>query len=172
MIALVLVVLTFVLLGLGVVALAMRSGRRTGPPGGGGRRGRGPSRGAVVGFTIVALAFGVGVPALVMAYNGGNQSKVAPGGLELTASQQHGRQLFTRNCGSCHTLAAANGVGKVGPVLDDIIPKIADEKARVAFIDDAIKNGRARGNGQMPKGVVDGQDAEDVASFVAVSAGR
>lgn len=168
MIALLVVVLTFVGLGLGVVALAMRSGRRPSA----GKPSRGSRRLAFVGTGVVALAFGIGVPALVLAYNGGAQSKAAPGGLELTAAEQHGRQLFTKNCGTCHTLAAANAVGRVGPILDDIIPAIASEKSRVAFIKDAITNGRARGNGQMPRGVVDGEDEDDVARFVASAAGR
>lgn len=167
MIALLVVVLTFVLLGLGVVALAMRSGRKPG-----GKATKGGQRLAFVGTTVVAVAFGVGVPALVLAYNSGDQSKAAPGGLQLSASQQHGRQLFTKHCATCHTLAAANAVGRVGPILDDIIPPIVSEKDRVAFLKDAITNGRARGNGQMPKGVVDGTDEEDVANFVAYAAGR
>ena len=170
MFALILVLLAFVLAGLGVVALAMRSGRRPAPVSR--RPARGKRRLAFVGAGIVALAFGVGLPALVLAYNGGGQSKAAPGGLKLTASQQHGRQLFTKNCSTCHVLAAANAVGQVGPILDDIIPRIASPKDRVAFIKDAITNGRARGNGQMPKGVVDGSDEEEVASFVAAAAGR
>lgn len=167
MIALLVFVLAFILLGLTVVALAMRSGRKPG-----GKATKGGQRVLFAATTGVALAFGIGLPALVLAYNGGDQSKIAPGGLQLTASQQHGRQLFTKNCATCHTLAAANAVGKVGPILDDIIPPIASQKDRVAFLEDAITNGRARGNGQMPKGVVDGTDENEVADFVAVAAGR
>jgi mono/diheme cytochrome c family protein len=32
-----------------------------------------------------------------------------------------GRTLFTENCGSCHTLAAAGTSGAVGPPLDDLV---------------------------------------------------
>ena len=35
----------------------------------------------------------------------------------------------------------------------------------------AIENGRARGNGQMAGGLYTGQDAEDVANFVAKAVG-
>ena len=45
-------------------------------------------------------------------------------------------------------------------------------KNRVTFIEDAIKNGRARGAGQMPAELLDGQDAQNVANFVAQVAGR
>jgi mono/diheme cytochrome c family protein len=37
---------------------------------------------------------------------------------------------------------------------------------------DAIKNGRARGVGQMPANLLSGEDAEDVADYVAAVAGR
>ncbi len=167
MISLVVIVLAFVLTGLTVVALAMRSGRKSTS-----RATKKGQRLTLIGAIAVTLAFGIGLPAIVLAYNGGDQSKAAPGGLKLTAAQEHGRQLFTKNCANCHVLAAANAVGRVGPVLDDIIPAIASEKDRIAFLKDAIRNGRARGNGQMPKGVVDGTDEDEVASFVATSAGR
>ena len=36
---------------------------------------------------------------------------------------------------------------------------------------DAIKKGRSNGNGQMPAHIYTGQDAEDVAKFVAKSVG-
>ena len=170
MIALVIVVLIFVLLGLGVVALAMRTGSK--PKAQDARASRRSRKLAFAGTAVVALAFGIGVPALVLAYNSGDQSKAAPGGLELSAAQENGRRLFAKNCATCHALASANAVGRVGPILDNIIPPIADPKNRIAFVKDAIVNGRARGNGQMPKGVVDGSDANDVASFVAESAGR
>ena len=66
----------------------------------------------------------------------------------------------------------------LGPNLDVLISGIngsspADTiKNRVTFIEDAIKNGRARGSGQMPAELLDGQDAQDVANFVAQVAGR
>ena len=53
----------------------------------------------------------------------------------------------------------------MGPNLDQLRPP-------KALILDAIQKGRARGQGQMPAGLVDGQDAQDVAAFVAAVAGR
>ncbi len=167
MLGLIVIVLAFVLLGLAVVALAMRSGRKPGR-----RSSRSSQRNLLAVSAFMLLAFGVAVPALVLSHNADAQSKDAPGGVELTASQQHGRKVFAKNCATCHTLAASNSVGRVGPSLDAIIPPIADKKARIAFIDDAIKNGRARGQGQMPRGLIDGTDAAEVADFVATAAGR
>ena len=45
-------------------------------------------------------------------------------------------------------------------------------KNRVTFIESAVTEGRARGNGQMPAGLLDGQDEQNVAAFVAKAAGR
>lgn len=166
MIGLVVVVLVFVLAGLTVVGLALRSGRKRS------RKSTKAPRIALIGAAIATLAFGFGIPALVLAYNAGSQSKGAPGGVALTAAQQDGRKTFSKNCATCHTLASANAVGKVGPSLDVIIPAIADEKARIAFINDAVSNGRARGQGQMPKGLIDGTDQAQVSEYIAVTAGR
>jgi mono/diheme cytochrome c family protein len=113
-----------------------------------------------------------------MANNNDSDAKKAPGGVTLSSAEEHGRVLFAKNCSTCHTLAAAHGAGKVGPNLDVLIAGIngaspSDSiKNRVTFIEDAIKNGRARGSGQMPAELLDGQDAQDVANFVAQVAGR
>jgi mono/diheme cytochrome c family protein len=94
-----------------------------------------------------------------------SESRQAPGGVDLTAFQQEGRHLFARNCSTCHTLNAANAVGKVGPNLDQLRPP-------KALVVNAIDMGRARGQGQMPAQLLTGQDVQKVASFVAATAGR
>lgn len=171
MLGLVVIVLVFVLGGLTVVGLALRGGGGK-PAARDPRSLRRSRRLGLAGIGVVALAFGVGIPALVLTFNANTQSKAAPGGLELSAAQQHGRKVFAKNCATCHTLAAANSVGKVGPSLDAIIPPIAEEKARIAFINDAVTNGRARGQGQMPRGLIDGTDQQEVSDFIATAAGR
>ena len=40
-----------------------------------------------------------------------------------TGAAANGKTLFTANCASCHTLAAANATGKVGPNLDELKPE-------------------------------------------------
>lgn len=117
------------------------------------------------GVALVIGLFGVAIPLLLLFNNSDNQAKSAPGGVNLSDSQLKGRELFAKDCSTCHTLRAANAVGKVGPDLDALRPP-------VGLILDAIAKGRARGNGQMPSQLLDGQDAKDVASFVAAVAGR
>ena len=157
-------IVTFVVIGLSVIFVAFSGGGR------GARRGRrGPSRtyrrtvGGVTGLVIIGI--GIAVPALVLANNSDNKAEDAPGGVTLTASEERGRTVFARECATCHTLRAANAVGRVGPNLDQLHPP-------KALVLDAIAKGRAQGRGQMPAGLVDGQDAQDVASFVAAVAGR
>jgi mono/diheme cytochrome c family protein len=170
-------IIGFVVLGLAVLFLAFGGGPR------GAReslhtQSRGASRAMSYGIGLFALLIGIGVPALVLAANNRTESKRAPGGVKLTDRERHGRTLFAKNCNTCHTLAASRGAGKVGPNLDALISSIngatpkETQANRVTFIRSAIAQGRARGNGQMPAGLLDGQDAADVADFLATVAGR
>ena len=52
------------------------------------------------------FAFGLAVPALVMAFNSAHKASVAVGGVHLNAEEQEGRELFATSCAVCHTLAA------------------------------------------------------------------
>ena len=79
----------------------------------------------------------------------------------LSPAEEHGRELFVENCGSCHTLDAAGTDGQIGPDLGDIPLDQAD-------VEEAISQG-GRGSGNMPQNLVTGKDAADVAAFVASS---
>ena len=68
---------------------------------------------------------------------------------------------FTSTCGGCHTLADAGTKGAVGPNLDQLKP----DEARVEH---QIANGGA----VMPPKLLTGQDAKDVAAYVAAVAGK
>jgi mono/diheme cytochrome c family protein len=121
----------------------------------------------------VTIAFGLAVPALVLAFNGSNKASVGPGGVHLNAEQQKGRDLFARSCAVCHTLAATKSVGRIGPNLDIRVGvDIPTAAGRKALVLNAIAEGRARGLGQMPALLYQGKEAEDVASFVAAVAGH
>jgi mono/diheme cytochrome c family protein len=163
MIAAVLFILAFLVLGLGVVFLAF-SGRasvryRRGAPTRAGRRF------VAVVVAVVVVGLGLAVPLAIGVVNGNDHATSAPGGVDLNASQTRGRAVFAKYCSTCHTLKASNAVGKVGPNLDVLHPP-------KGLILDAIAKGRARGQGQMPAGLVDGEDAQDVAAYVAAAAGR
>ena len=133
---------------------------------------RAVKRAKLVGAVLVLAFIGVVVPILVLAFNAGSGSRGAPGGIQLTARQEHGRELFARNCSTCHSLAASNAVGRVGYDLDVHLGPIQDRRAVASLALDAIANGRARGRGQMPRNLLQGDDARDVASFIARTAGQ
>jgi mono/diheme cytochrome c family protein len=156
--------LVFVALGLTVLFVAISGG-----PGGARKRMASQSRGtrrlALVNFLLALLILGLGIPAAVIA-TVDNRDDIPEANVEnLTAAEKHGRQLFGERCANCHTLKAANAVAQVGPNLDDRRPP-------KALVLNAIHNGRAAGNGQMAADLVEGQDAEDVASFVAKAVGQ
>jgi mono/diheme cytochrome c family protein len=156
-------VLAFVLVGVAVVVMGFMGGpqgaRRLKPTT---RRGR---RGITLLFVLAILLFGITVPAAVIATDKSRDSIPEAGVKNLTEVQQRGRELFAQRCKNCHTLAAANATARVGPNLDGLRPP-------KALVLDAIKNGRANGNGQMAAGLYTGKDADDVASYVAKAVGQ
>jgi mono/diheme cytochrome c family protein len=161
----------WIVVGLAVFFVAMRGGPR------GARQSlhtdsRLGQRAVTLGV-VVLFAFGLVVPALVLAFNGEHKASVAVGGLHLDGEQQKGRELFAHSCAVCHTLAATKSVGRIGPNLDVRVgDDIATAAGRRALVLNAITEGRARGLGQMPALLYQGKEAEDVASFVAAVAGH
>ena len=157
-------VLVWVVLGLGLLLIAMSGG-----PSGAGQQlmsqSRGARKAATVLFFLSALALGVLIPAAVIAAVSNRDDIPEANVSNLTESEKHGRELFGERCANCHTLKAANAVASIGPNLDDLRPP-------KDLVLDAIENGRARGNGQMAGGLYTGQDAEDVANFVAKAGGQ
>jgi mono/diheme cytochrome c family protein len=154
----------FVALGLTVLFVAISGG-----PGGARKRMASQSRGtrrlALFNFVVALLVLGLGIPAAVIA-TVDNRDDIPEANVEnLTAAEKHGRQLFAERCANCHTLKAANAVAQVGPNLDDRQPN-------KALVLNAIQNGRAAGNGNMAADLVEGEDAEDVAEFVAKATGK
>ena len=87
---------------------------------------------------------------------------------KVAASDQHAKELFATNCGSCHTLARAGTDGIVGPNLDDLLGGVPPE-SNVGRVETAIDQGV---QGRMPAGILQGQNAEEVADFVARVAGQ
>ncbi|MHB8492035.1 MAG: c-type cytochrome [Solirubrobacteraceae bacterium] len=164
-------VILWVLLALVVIFVAMQRGSR------GARESlygeSRPLRIAIQLGIIAVFAFGIAVPALVLAFNGEHKVSVGPGGLRLNVAEQKGRVLFSQTCAFCHTLKAAGAVGRTGPDLDALIVHAGTTAdARKAFVLSSIEAGFAGRYGQMPPAIYSGHEAEDVAAFVAASAGH
>jgi mono/diheme cytochrome c family protein len=157
-------VLIFVSLALGVLFVAL-SGGTSGARARLASQSRGTRRLALVNFILGLLILGIGIPAAVIASVDDRNSIPTANVSNLTAAEEHGRELFGQRCRNCHTLKAANAVAQVGPNLDNLRPP-------KALVLNAIHNGRAAGNGQMAADLVEGQDADDVAAFVAKAVGQ
>jgi mono/diheme cytochrome c family protein len=126
-------------------------------------------RSTFVIFGLVVLLLGVGIPAWAISQEGSESA--SPG--EVPSNLDEGKELFVTNCGACHTLAKAGTDGVIGPNLDELLappsataPDPTTIKPRVLS---AIENGVG---GRMPKGILSGQQADEVATFVSQVAGQ
>ena len=123
-----------------------------------------PIRVLLISVTVVALA------GLVAAC--GSQNLNVP---EQPANVHHGAVLFSQRCAGCHTLSYAGTRGSATNVRTRQITDGPNFNVRCERPIDrvlyAIENGGFSG-AIMPQNIVTGQDAKDVAQFVATYAGR
>jgi mono/diheme cytochrome c family protein len=119
------------------------------------------------------LCAGLVVLALLLAGCGGDDDS----GSQSTSTQQStstaagggdtanaaGKQVFTSNCGGCHTLADAGTNGQVGPVLDELKPDKATVQRQVE-----------NGGDKMPafKDKLSAEQIEQVSTYVSSVAGQ
>lgn len=99
--------------------------------------------------------------------------------LQEEADVENGREQFVQQCGTCHILAEAATTSEIGPDLD---AAFADARATGGFDEDTIEgvveyqiaNPRFTNPEDptyMPADLVTGEDARDVAAYVASVAG-
>jgi mono/diheme cytochrome c family protein len=128
-----------------------------------------------------ALLVGIGVAFLA--------AGCGTGGLQSgKADPANGKALFVQKCGSCHTLAAAGTQGTIGPNLDDAFAGPREQGFKESSIRNVVhdqilypvtnpsgldvgKNGVEQKVTGMPAKLVTGDDANDVAAYVASVAG-
>jgi mono/diheme cytochrome c family protein len=165
----------WVVLGFGVFFFGVRGGPSAALETPGARGSHGARRAAAWLCLVVYIAFGVALPVLFLVGNR-NSANGQVGGITLTAAEKHGREVFGERCGLCHTLAASNSVGKVGPNLDVIQPtqQLVLHTIQYGCLPNPPKGSQEAclGEGVMPADVVQGIDAQDVAKFVAKVAGQ
>jgi mono/diheme cytochrome c family protein len=87
-----------------------------------------------------------------------------------------GAQVFlAQGCGSCHTLAAANATGTVGPDLDEVIPGQDTKQVEQSIIDPDAQLSQGFGAGIMPTTYqqdLTPQELKDLVDFLLQSAGK
>jgi mono/diheme cytochrome c family protein len=111
------------------------------------------------------VIFAIVIPFWVLQSKGTEGAAAKP----IASSDQEAQQLFQTNCGACHTLAAGGTDGVMGPDLDILLATNATKSqdtvdANCTRILSAIQGGL---NGRMPKGILSGDQATEVANFVA-----
>ena len=156
------ILLPFFVIGVGVIFVAFSGGPAAA------REAYLTRGGRVFKFVVPLIYVGIGiaVPAAVIASKGETEGGVGTlRDKELTTKEEHGKELFEQTCKSCHTLAAVNARGVTGPDLDKIGQVT---KQRVL---NAIRIG-GTGDGRMPPGLLEGGDADAVATYVSKVAGK
>lgn len=94
-----------------------------------------------------------------------------------------GQTLFETNCGTCHALYAAGTDGNFGPNLDELLAESGpaegpDAQKTIEGIEGRVLNAIEAGvdssttPGRMPGGILSGEQAKEVAEFVAATAGE
>jgi mono/diheme cytochrome c family protein len=130
----------------------------------------------VFGLLVVVLA--VAIPWLIFHSKG----DAARGDQEVASNLKSGQALFQTNCGTCHTLYSAGTDGNYAPNLDELLAPngppegksaqstIESTEGRVLA---AVENGlNSSTPGRMPAGILNEQQAKEVAEFVGHTAGE
>jgi mono/diheme cytochrome c family protein len=128
----------------------------------------------VFGLLVVVLA--VVIPWLIFNSRGDAQN----GDQSVASDLKSGQSLFQTNCGTCHTLYAAGTDGNYGPNLDELLaptgPPEGDQKTIKGIKErvlNAVENGVDGSTpGRMPGGILNQEQGEEVAEFVAHVAGE
>lgn len=137
------------------------------------------SKKTFVVFGLVVIFLAVLIPWLAFRSDG----DAARGAQKVPSDLKEGQALFQINCGNCHTLYAAGTDGNFAPNLDELLaPSGPPEgegaettiKATTKRVLNAIDEGvdSSTTPGRMPPGILNGEQAEEVAEFVATTAGE
>jgi mono/diheme cytochrome c family protein len=120
-------------------------------------------------FGLLAILFAVLLPVWALSREGSEEASPEA----VPAQFEEGKELFVTNCGACHTLAKAGTDGVVGPNLDERLappgPTPPDPSTIEPRVLSAIQNGIG---GRMPAGILSGDQAKAVATFVSNCAGE
>ena len=146
-------------------------------------------------YRVGALGAGLVAAALLVA-GCGTGGVASAGGPPDT---QNGATLFKSTCAACHTLSAAGTTGTIGPNLDNAFAESVSEHIPQSSIENVVLDQIRLGSGEiskpyttskyyiqhhclndqakcenpeMPANIVKGQDAIDVAAYVASVAGQ
>jgi mono/diheme cytochrome c family protein len=130
-------------------------------------------------FGLLVIFLAVLIPWLAFRSDG----DAARGAQKVPSGLKEGQALFQTNCGTCHTLYAAGTDGNFAPNLDELLapsgpPTGEGAEATIKATKERVLNAVNHGvdstttPGRMPPGILNGEQAEEVAEFVAHTAGE
>jgi mono/diheme cytochrome c family protein len=130
-------------------------------------------------FGLLILVLAVAIPWLAFRSKGDAES----GDQQVAANLKDGQSLFQTNCGNCHALYAAGTDGNYGPNLDELLapsgpPSGSSAGATIKATEGRVLNAVEKGvdssteAGRMPGGILNEEQSEEVAEFVAATAGE
>ena len=138
------------------------------------------SKRTFIWFGILIIVLAVVIPWLAFRSKGDAEN----GDQKVASSLKSGQSLFQTNCGTCHTLYSAGTDGNYGPDLDELLapsgppegdPETVEStvKATEGRVLNAVENGiNSSTPGRMPGGILNEEQAKEVAAFVANTAGE
>jgi mono/diheme cytochrome c family protein len=144
------------------------------------------SKRTFIWFGILVLVLAVAIPFVAFRAKGDGDS----GEKTLPANLENSKDLFVVNCGTCHSLYSAGTDGNYGPDLDELLaptgpPEEGDTPEEKESAEETIKSTKSRvllaieqgldtetTPGRMPGGILNEEQAEQVADFVARTAGE
>ncbi|HEX5376878.1 MAG TPA: cytochrome c [Solirubrobacterales bacterium] len=137
------------------------------------------SKKTFISFGLMVLVLAVLIPWLVFRSDG----DAARGAQKVPSDLESGQSLFQTNCGTCHALYAAGTNGNYGPDLDQLLapagpPEGPTAESTVKQLEGRVLNAIEEGVdssttlGRMPGGILNEQQSEEVAEFVAHTAGE
>ncbi|MDX6610082.1 MAG: cytochrome [Solirubrobacterales bacterium] len=137
------------------------------------------SRKTFIVFGLLVVFLAVLIPWLAFRSDG----DAARGAQDVPADLKSGQSLFQTNCGTCHTLYAAGTDGNYGPDLDELLaptgpPEGSGAAATIKATEGRVLNAVEKGvdssttPGRMPGGILNKEQAKEVAEFVAHTAGE
>src|SRR4051812_44827208 len=133
------------------------------------------SKRTFIWFGILVLVLAVVIPFAAFRAKGDGES----GEDNVPADLKSGQSLFQTNCGTCHTLYAAGTDGNYAPNLDELLaPSGPAEDKELGQVESRVLNAVENGvdssttTGRMPGGILNEEQAKEVAEFVARTAGE
>jgi mono/diheme cytochrome c family protein len=136
------------------------------------------SKKTFVTFGLLVLFLAVLIPWLAFRADGESAPEA-----HVPSELDDAKALFDTNCGNCHALYAAETDGNFGPDLDELLapagpPEGESAKGTIEANEGRVLNAIEEGvdsttePGRMPAGILNGDQAEEVAEFVARTAGQ